>query len=145
MVVPRAMVRDLAEGHDAAIMMSRLTLVMGVAPILAPSIGGVVLTFAHWRVIFWILALLWRGGCAMAWRLLPDTLPLERRTNCARQAVRALRRHPARPGFLSHAAMGGLSLLHVRLPGGVVAGVHPGLSISARGSSRRSSGCARSG
>ncbi len=37
-------------------MMSRLMLVMGVAPILAPTIGGAILAFAHWRVIFWLLA-----------------------------------------------------------------------------------------
>ena len=107
MVVPRAMVRDLAEGHHAAIMMSRLTLVMGVAPILAPSIGGAVLTFAHWRVIFWILALYGAGGCAMAWRLLPETLPPDRRIHL--RAAKQLERYAsiARDrGFLSHAAMG---------------------------------------
>jgi DHA1 family bicyclomycin/chloramphenicol resistance-like MFS transporter len=107
MVVPRAMVRDLAEGHHAAIMMSRLTLVMGVAPILAPSIGGAVLTFAHWRVIFWILALYGAGGCAMAWRLLPETLPPDRRT--VLHPTKQLERYAGilhDPGFLSHAAMG---------------------------------------
>ncbi|PPQ30338.1 hypothetical protein CCS01_19470 [Rhodopila globiformis] len=56
MVIARAVVRDLAEGQAAAIMMSRLVLVMGLAPILAPSIGGGVLVFAQWRVIFWLLA-----------------------------------------------------------------------------------------
>jgi DHA1 family bicyclomycin/chloramphenicol resistance-like MFS transporter len=107
MVVPRAMVRDLAEGHHAAILMSRLTLVMGVAPILAPSIGGAVLTFAHWRVIFWILALYGAGGCAMALRLVPETLPQDRRSQLR------LAKQFARYGailhdrvFLTHAAMG---------------------------------------
>ena len=56
MVIARAVVRDLAEGQAAAIMMSRLVLVMGVAPILAPSVGGIILAFAHWRVIFWTLS-----------------------------------------------------------------------------------------
>lgn len=107
MVVPRAMVRDLAEGNHAAVLMSRLVLVMGVAPILAPSIGGAVLTFAHWRVIFWILALYGAGGCAMAWRLLPETLPPDQRIrlNPTRQFSRygsILRDR----GFLTHAAMG---------------------------------------
>jgi DHA1 family bicyclomycin/chloramphenicol resistance-like MFS transporter len=107
MVVPRAMVRDLAQGHHAAVLMSRLMLVMGVAPILAPSIGGAVLTFANWRVIFWILALYGAGGCLMAWRLLPETLPPERRTRLrpAEQFSRyagILRER----GFVTHAAMG---------------------------------------
>ena len=56
MVIARAVVRDLAEGQAAAIMMSRLVLVMGVAPMLAPTVGGAILAFAHWRVIFWLLA-----------------------------------------------------------------------------------------
>ncbi len=107
MVVPRAMVRDLADGHHAAIMMSRLTLVMGVAPILAPSIGGAVLTFANWRIIFWILALYGAGGCAMAWRLLPETLPPERRVllRPAKQLERSASILHDR-AFLTHAAMG---------------------------------------
>ena len=107
MVVPRAVVRDLAEGSSAAVLMSRLMLVMGVAPILAPTIGGAVLAFAHWRVIFWILALYGAIGCVMAWRLLPETLPPARRTHLglAKQLARyagILRER----GFLSHAAMG---------------------------------------
>ncbi|HEY3846674.1 MAG TPA: multidrug effflux MFS transporter [Acetobacteraceae bacterium] len=107
MVVPRAMVRDLAQGHHAAVLMSRLMLVMGVAPILAPSIGGAVLTFAHWRVIFWILALYGAAGCAMAWRLLPETLPPDRRTRL--RVAEQLSRYRAilrERGFITHAAMG---------------------------------------
>src|SRR5579859_2800345 len=48
MVVPRAIVRDLSDGHAAARMMSRLVLVMGVAPILAPTLGGFVLATLGW-------------------------------------------------------------------------------------------------
>jgi len=107
MVIPRAMVRDIADGHRAAVLMSRLMLVMGVAPILAPSIGAAVLAFAQWRVIFLILALYGAGGCAMAWRLLPETLPLEHRhrLHLAEQLSRygtILRER----GFVTHAAMG---------------------------------------
>jgi DHA1 family bicyclomycin/chloramphenicol resistance-like MFS transporter len=54
MVIPRAIVRDLADGHEAARLMSRLILVMGAAPILAPTLGGLVLGFGSWRTIFWI-------------------------------------------------------------------------------------------
>jgi len=107
MVIPRAMVRDLAEGHHAAVLMSRLVLVMGVAPILAPSIGGAVLAFAHWRVIFWILALYGGIGWAMAWRLVPETLapPRRHRLRAAEQFSRyaAILREPV---FVTHAAMG---------------------------------------
>lgn len=107
MVVPRAMVRDLAEGHHAAILMSRLVLVMGVAPILAPSIGGAVLTFAHWRLIFGILALYGTIGCAMAWLLVPETLPPPRRTRLRlHQQVSRYISILREPVFLTHAAMG---------------------------------------
>ena len=75
MVIPRAIVRDLADGQAAARLMSRLMLVMGVAPILAPSLGGVVLGFAGWHTIFWIATLYGALCCLAAWRLLPETLP----------------------------------------------------------------------
>ena len=51
MVITRAIVRDLADGHAAARLMSRLTLVMGAGPILAPTLGGVVMSFAGWQAI----------------------------------------------------------------------------------------------
>jgi len=47
MVIGRAVVRDLADGPAAAVIMSRPVLVMGLAPILAPSIGGLILVWAH--------------------------------------------------------------------------------------------------
>ena len=79
MVIPRAIVRDLADGHAAARLMSKLILVMGVAPILAPTLGGLVLGFASWHAIFWITAAYGGLCCILVWRLLPDTLPVERR------------------------------------------------------------------
>ena len=61
-VVPRAVVRDLVSGADAARMFSRLLLVMGVAPIVAPLLGGWLLTAFGWRSIFVVLAV---AGCAL--------------------------------------------------------------------------------
>lgn len=72
MVMPRAMVRDLFEPQQAARMFSMLMLVMGVAPILAPLIGGYVLLWFGWPAIFWGLA----GYAAIAVaaaHLLPET------------------------------------------------------------------------
>jgi DHA1 family bicyclomycin/chloramphenicol resistance-like MFS transporter len=108
MVIARAMVRDLADGHHAAIMMSRLVLVMGVAPILAPSVGGLVLMFAHWRLIFWILAAYGALCCVLAWKVLPETLPAERRTRLSvGQQLERYRSIVRERGFLTHAVMGG--------------------------------------
>src|SRR3954471_23843475 len=55
-VVALAIVRDLFDGRAAAIMLSRMFLVTGVAPVLAPTIGGELLRFTSWRGIFGILA-----------------------------------------------------------------------------------------
>jgi DHA1 family bicyclomycin/chloramphenicol resistance-like MFS transporter len=110
MVIARAVVRDLSEGHAAAIMMSRLVLVMGVAPILAPTIGGAILAFAHWRVIFWLLAAYGTICVVMAWKVLPETLPPDRRLrlSLAGQAARYLMIVREKT-FLTHAIMGGCS------------------------------------
>ena len=110
MVIPRAAVRDLADGHAAGILMSRLMLVMGAAPILAPSIGGLVLLFAQWRVIFVILALYGAIACVLVWRFLPETLGPERRLHLKpgdqfRRYGQILRER----GFATHAAMGGFA------------------------------------
>jgi DHA1 family bicyclomycin/chloramphenicol resistance-like MFS transporter len=79
MIVPRAVVRDVSEGHAAARLMSRLILILGVAPVLAPSLGGFLLGFANWRWIFWILAGYGALGTVLAAAFLPDTLPESRR------------------------------------------------------------------
>jgi DHA1 family bicyclomycin/chloramphenicol resistance-like MFS transporter len=54
-VVARAMVRDLFTGADAIRVYSRVLLVFGVGPILAPMIGSGVLLLFGWREIFWLL------------------------------------------------------------------------------------------
>jgi DHA1 family bicyclomycin/chloramphenicol resistance-like MFS transporter len=79
MIVPRAVVRDVTEGHAAAHMMSRLILILGVAPILAPSLGSLVLRFGSWRSIFWIMAGYGMWGLVLTAAFLPDTLAIGRR------------------------------------------------------------------
>lgn len=63
MVISRAMVRDLFEPREGARVMSLLMLVTGVAPILAPLLGGYVLAWFGWQAIFWFLAVF--AFCAM--------------------------------------------------------------------------------
>jgi DHA1 family bicyclomycin/chloramphenicol resistance-like MFS transporter len=106
-VIPRAVVRDLATGQAAAVMMSQLMLVLGAAPILAPSLGGAVLAFASWRWIFWILAGYALICCALVYALMPETLLRERRL--ALRPTQQLARYIAilrERVFLTHAAMG---------------------------------------
>ncbi len=107
MVIPRAMVRDLADGQEAARLLSRLMLVMGVAPILAPSIGGAVLLLASWRGIFWVMAGYGTICLALVAGLLPDTLPQSARLRLS--AVEQIARYRAilrDRGFRLHAGMG---------------------------------------
>ena len=104
MVIPRAIVRDLADGHAAARLMSRLMLVFGAAPILAPSLGGVVLGLAGWQAIFWVTALYGLLCCAAVALLLPETLPPRARMRLGPLAM--LRRYGAvlhERSFVSHA------------------------------------------
>ncbi|MEN2673018.1 Bcr/CflA family multidrug efflux MFS transporter [Herbaspirillum huttiense] len=57
MVIPRAMVRDRMGAEGSAKAFSMLMLVFGLAPILAPFIGGLMLVFASWRGIFVVLTI----------------------------------------------------------------------------------------
>lgn len=79
MVVAMAVVRDLFTGKAAATILSRLMLVMGAAPILAPSIGAAVLLTGSWRGVFAVLAALGVVLLLVAVFLLKETLPPERR------------------------------------------------------------------
>ncbi len=110
MVIPRAMVRDVADGHMAARLMSRLMLVMGVAPILAPTLGGFVLKVADWHTIFWIAAAYGALGCAVVWKLLPETLPERGRVKLGPAALigryRAIGRERS---FITHALILGFA------------------------------------
>ncbi len=79
MVVALAVVRDLFSGNAAATALSRLMLVMGAAPILAPSLGGAVLLTGSWRGVFGTLAILGVILLAVAVFALQESLPPERR------------------------------------------------------------------
>lgn len=74
-VIAMAVVRDLFVGRAAAVVLSRLMLVMGVAPILAPSVGGVVLSATSWQGVFLVLAGLGAGMMLLGGWALPETLP----------------------------------------------------------------------
>jgi MFS transporter, DHA1 family, multidrug resistance protein len=92
MVVAMAVVRDLFSGKAAATILSRLMLVMGTAPILAPSIGAAVLLTGSWRGVFAVLAVLGAALLLVAIFLLKETLPPERRrTSEIRPVLRTYR------------------------------------------------------
>ncbi|MFI7219886.1 multidrug effflux MFS transporter [Micromonospora maritima] len=78
-VVAMAVVRDLFSGTAFATLLSRLLLVMGAAPVLAPTLGGGVLRWTDWRGVFVTLAVFGVLLVAVAAIGLPETLPPARR------------------------------------------------------------------
>ncbi|MDG4886473.1 MULTISPECIES: multidrug effflux MFS transporter [unclassified Mesorhizobium] len=70
MAVPRAIVRDLHTGNEAAKLMSLLMLVFSVSPILAPLTGSQIIESFGWRAVFWTVT----GAAALATILLATSL-----------------------------------------------------------------------
>jgi len=94
LVTPRAVVRDLWSGADAARTMSRLMLVVGVAPVLAPLLGGLVLEHTGWRAIFLVLSGIGAVALVAALRVLPETAPAHVKGHSMRSKMGALLKDP---------------------------------------------------
>jgi len=77
-VVARAMVRDLFSGPQAQRVMATVQMLFGIAPAVAPIIGGLLLG-VHWQAIFIFLALYSGVSLLAAMRYLPETMPIEKR------------------------------------------------------------------
>ena len=92
MVIPRAVVRDLYTGVDAARLMALLMLVFSVSPILAPLTGSLVIQLASWRGIFWVVAAAAVLGVVLVRLALIETRPPAQRVNSSvRSALAAYR------------------------------------------------------
>ena len=74
MVVGRAMIRDLFEGPAAQRLMAQVQMIFGIAPAIAPIIGGWLLALFNWHSIFVFLALFAVALIALVWLYLPETL-----------------------------------------------------------------------
>lgn len=81
MVIPRAVVRDLHTGHDAARLMSLLMLVFSVSPILAPLAGSLLIEFLGWRSVFWAVTVAAALGLVLLATSLRETRPVAERAN----------------------------------------------------------------
>jgi MFS transporter, DHA1 family, multidrug resistance protein len=114
LVVAQATVRDLHSGAAAARVFSSLMLVIGVAPILAPILGGQLLEIGSWRVIFVALALIAAVVGLAALVGLGETLPPERRDDRGvAQSVRTLRRLTRERDFMGYALSSSLAFATV--------------------------------
>ena len=108
-VVAMAVVRDLFTGRAAAVVISRLVMVMGLAPVLAPSLGSAVLEVGSWRTVFVVLAGLGVLLGVLAAFALKETLPPDRRTapglRTALRGYGVLLRDPSLVGFMMVASL----------------------------------------
>ncbi|WP_024871051.1 multidrug effflux MFS transporter [Tolumonas lignilytica] len=85
-MLARAMIRDLFSRTEGARMLSTLVIIMAIAPIAGPLLGGQIIRFSDWHSIFWLLAII--GSLmfiSLAW--LSETLAPEKRTKASFQSV----------------------------------------------------------
>ncbi|MBU8975175.1 multidrug effflux MFS transporter [Lysobacter sp. MMG2] len=79
LIVGRAVIRDVLHGDDAQRLMSQVSMIFGVAPAVAPVVGGWILGWAHWPAIFWFLVVFAVVLILATWRMLPETHPVDAR------------------------------------------------------------------
>jgi DHA1 family bicyclomycin/chloramphenicol resistance-like MFS transporter len=78
-VVGRAIIRESFPGHEAQRLLSIVTMIFGLAPALAPLLGGWLQAAFGWRAVFAFLAAYGALQLALCWLALPETHPRERR------------------------------------------------------------------
>ena len=106
-VISRAIVRDLYDGPPAQRLMSQITMMFALAPAIAPVIGGWLQTLFGWRSVFAFLVISTVALWLACWKLLPETLPPERRQSLRPAYLGAtyLKVMTSRPFLLACAAL----------------------------------------
>lgn len=111
MVVGRAIVNDLYDETEGARALSLLMMVMTLMPIAAPSVGALVLSFAPWRAIFVVILAIGAACGLLTFRLLPESLPADRRSRAPLRDGLADYWHLLRkPAFLLPTLAGGFAM-----------------------------------
>ncbi len=88
-IVGRAAIRDLFHGDDAQRLMSQVSMLFGIAPAIAPIVGGWILGWGQWPVIFWFLTAFSAALLLATWFWFPETHPVAARAPfVARHLVR---------------------------------------------------------
>ncbi|MEU9223523.1 multidrug effflux MFS transporter [Streptomyces massasporeus] len=109
-VIARAVVRDLYDGMAMARFFSTLMLISGVAPIVAPLIGGQILRVTDWRGVFAVLTVIGVLIGVLVWTRLPETLaPAERHSGGVGEALRSMRGLLADRSFTGYTLTGGFA------------------------------------
>lgn len=111
MVVPRAVIRDMATGPAAARMMAAIMIVIAISPMLAPLTGSLVMAWGSWREIFAVLAVVALLSLGLILFVLPETLHGEhRRPVRLAQMLAGARRLVTDRGFMGLTMIGGFGL-----------------------------------
>jgi MFS transporter, DHA1 family, multidrug resistance protein len=113
-VLAQALVRDLVDGPMVARILSRLILVIGVAPVLAPTFGGQLLGLTGWRGLFWALAGFGVIMTGIVVVFVRETLPTElRQRGGVRGTLRGYRRVMSDRRYLGYGAISAFGFLAV--------------------------------
>jgi len=108
-VVSRAIIRDMFPPADAQRVMSQVTIYFGIAPAIAPMVGGFLFVHADWHSIFWFLALVGAALLVINWRVLPETLHAQQRQPIHfKHLMRGYWQLGASPRFLALALASGI-------------------------------------
>lgn len=111
MVVPRAVVRDLHTGTEAARLMSMLMLVFSISPILAPLTGSLIIEALGWRSVFWSVTVAALLAVFLLATSLKETRPVEeRRGSSLRSALAGYRFLMGDRKFLGLTLIGGFGI-----------------------------------
>ena len=109
-VIIQALVRDMFKREEFARTMSFVTLVMTIAPLIAPMIGGYLSIWWGWRAIFWLLAIFALFVIALVLWKIPETLPAEKRVPLHfRSTIRSYVQLMATPSVVGLVLCGGFS------------------------------------
>jgi DHA1 family bicyclomycin/chloramphenicol resistance-like MFS transporter len=108
-VVSRAVIRDMFPPAEAQKVMSQVTIYFGVAPAIAPIVGGFLFVHAGWHAIFWFLVAVGVVLFVANWKLLPETLHVDQRQPFKpRPLMRGYRELCSDPRFLLLALASGV-------------------------------------
>ncbi|MFH1803968.1 MAG: multidrug effflux MFS transporter [Pseudomonadota bacterium] len=107
LVIVGASVRDLYDGKEAARMFALIAMIMMIAPLVAPTIGAILLTFSTWRAIFVLLVIYGSIMLVIVWLKLPETTRLHvRHPGPARRVlwtyIEVLKQRPALGYLFAH-------------------------------------------
>lgn len=108
-VVSRAVIRDMFPPNEAQRVMSQVTIYFGIAPAIAPMVGGFLFVHVSWHAIFWFLTFVGTVLFIANYKLLPETLHhTQRQSFDVRNLLRGYWEMGSSPRFMMLALASGI-------------------------------------